>query len=77
MINQLPPPISHITIPPNRLALRVKETAKALGIGERLLWDLTNNGVIPHLRLGSKVIVYPVDTLQAWLASEAAKGVQK
>lgn len=49
------------------LALRPRQAAKALGIGERLLWSLTNRGEIPHLRLG-RTIVYPVDRLRVWLA---------
>lgn len=59
------------------LALRPKDAAKALGIGQRLLWTLTHEGTIPHARMGSKAIVYPVDALRAWLAEEAAKGVRK
>jgi excisionase family DNA binding protein len=55
------------------LALRPKEAAKALGISERLLWTWTNQGVIPHLRIG-KAVVYPVDSLRAWLIEQAQKG---
>lgn len=58
-----------------RLALRPKEAARALGIGERLLWSLTNQGRIPHVRLG-KAIVYPVGELDRWLAERAAEGVR-
>ena len=54
-----------------RLALRPREAAKALGIGERLLSDLTRRGEIPHLRLGSKCIVYPVAALRVWLDEQA------
>ena len=54
-----------------RLALRPREAAKALGIGERLLFELTKRGEIPHLRLGSKCIIYPVDALRGWLAEQA------
>ena len=50
-----------------RLGLSPAEAAKSLGIGRRLLWELTNRKEIPHLRLGRRV-VYPVDALQAWLA---------
>lgn len=53
-----------------RLALRPREAAKALGIGERLLWSLTDAGQIPHLRLG-RAVVYPVDTLRQWLTEQA------
>ena len=55
-----------------RLALRPKEAAKALGIGERKLWELTNRRLIPHVRLG-RAIVYPIEQLREHLAREAAK----
>ena len=58
-----------------RLALRPKEAAKALGIGERLLWSKTNCGEIPHARIG-RTVVYPVDQLREYLA-EQAKGVRR
>jgi hypothetical protein len=41
------------------------------------LWQETNRGAIPHLRIGSKVVVYPVAALREWLADNAAKGVRK
>lgn len=59
-----------------RLALRPREAARALGVGERLLFDLTKRGEIPHLRLGNRAIVYPVDALREWLAEQAVKGAQ-
>ena len=52
------------------LALRPREAARALGIGERLLWSLTNQGVVPHVRLG-RAVVYPVEQLREFLAREA------
>jgi len=60
---------------PPRLALRPKDAARALGIGERLLWSLTNRGEIPHLRLG-KAILYPVAELERWLA-EQTRGTRR
>jgi predicted DNA-binding transcriptional regulator AlpA len=60
-----------------RLSLRPAEAAEVLGISERLLWQETNRGAIPHLRIGSKVVVYPVAALREWLADNAAKGVRK
>lgn len=55
------------------LALRPKEAATALGIGERKLWELTQpRGPIPCARLGT-CIVYPVDLLRDWLANQAKK----
>ena len=53
------------------LSLRPREAAKALGISERLLWEWTDRGVVPCVRMG-KAILYPVDVLQTWLR-EAAK----
>ena len=50
-----------------RLALRPKDAAKALGIGERLLWSKTKSGEIPCARIGRRV-VYPVEGLRSYLA---------
>ncbi len=61
---------------PARLALRPREAAKALGIGERLLWSYTNRGLIPHTKMG-KAVLYPVQALQEWLSQNAARGVLK
>lgn len=58
---------------PLRLALRPRDAARALGIGTRLLWSLTNQGLIPHLRLG-RAVVYPVDQLRVWLEQKAKGG---
>ena len=57
------------------LGLRPREAAKALGIGERLLWSKTNAGEIPHLRIG-RAIIYPVGMLQDWMAEQAAKSAK-
>lgn len=64
----------HATTKPN-LALRPRDAATALGVSERLLWQWTHDGTIPHLRVG-RTILYPIDALQAWLTrqAEAAKG---
>jgi len=61
------------------LALRPREAAKALGISPRLLWQLTHDGVIPCVRIGSgkrRTVLYPTADLQAWLSQQAvaAKG---
>lgn len=61
---------------PAPLALRPRDAAKALGIGQRKLWELSHpRGPIPCVRVGVCVL-YPVAQLQAWLAGEAAKGVR-
>ncbi|MGE3316518.1 MAG: helix-turn-helix domain-containing protein [Planctomycetaceae bacterium] len=61
--------------PKPTLALRPREAAKALGVSERLLWQWTHDGSIPHARIG-RTLLYPVDLLQQWLKqqSEATKG---
>ncbi len=51
-----------------RLALRPKEAAKALGIGERTLRQILPE--LPHVRVGG-VVLLPVEGLQAWLRAEA------
>ncbi|MCL5281435.1 MAG: helix-turn-helix domain-containing protein [Planctomycetes bacterium] len=53
--------------------MRPREAAKALGISERLLWEWTNRGEVPHVRVG-KAILYPVDVLRRWLDEQAATG---
>lgn len=55
-----------------RLALRSKEAARAIGIGERKLWEITADKTsgIPHARLGT-AIMYPIDELRRWLAERA------
>jgi hypothetical protein len=61
---------------PQQLALRPREAAKAIGIGIRLLWQLTKDGRIPCVRVGGakrNTILYPVAALQAWLARESGK----
>ena len=58
-----------------KLALRPKEAAKAIGLGERKLWEITADKTsgIPHARFG-KAIVYPIDELRRWLAERARDG---
>jgi excisionase family DNA binding protein len=57
------------------LALRPREAAKALGISARHLWQLTRDGHIPCVRVGSgkrRTVLYPVADLQEWLTRQAA-----
>lgn len=55
------------TTPPaaQPMVLRAPEAAKALGIGTRKLWSLTNAGEIPHFRIG-RAVCYRVADLDAW-----------
>ena len=55
------------------LALRPAAAARALGIGTRLLWELTNRGEIPCVRIG-RCVTYPVALLNEWLAARAEGG---
>ncbi len=61
-----------------QLALRPKDAARALGIRERKMWEITADRTsgIPHVRFG-KAILYPVRELQDWLAQRAAKGATR
>ena len=57
------------------LVYRAREAAKAPGISLRLLQQLTRDGRIPCVRVGSgkrKTVLYPVAELQSWLARQAA-----
>jgi excisionase family DNA binding protein len=49
-----------------RLALRIPEAAKALGISERKLSELTQAGEVPHVRVAGMVL-FPVDRMRDWL----------
>jgi excisionase family DNA binding protein len=58
------------------LALRPREAARALGISPRLLWQLTKDGHVPCVRVGSgkrRTVLYPLSELQAWLTRQAAE----
>lgn len=55
----------------NRLALRPKDAAKALGVSPRTLWAWTSEGAIPHIRRG-KAILYPTAVLNRWLDEQVS-----
>jgi len=64
------------------MALRPSAAARYLSISPRLLWQLTKNGCIPAVRVGSgkrETVLYPVAALQDWLArqTQASKGVEQ
>ena len=58
----------------HRLALRPKEAAEALGIGERTLREILPE--LPHLRVGGLVLI-PVKGLEQWLEQAAATEAQR
>lgn len=57
-----------------RFGLRPAEAAKALGISERKLWEITadQSSGIPHVRL-NRTIIYPARELQDWLAQQVSR----
>ena len=69
-------PTDGVAPTPEPLALRPREAAQALGLSARKLWELTNRNEIPHVHVG-RAVLYPVDSLRAWLAEQAAKGVRR
>ena len=48
------------------IGISAKEAAKALSISERTLWQFTKDGVIPAVKVGSRVI-YSVDALREFV----------
>ena len=66
-------PGGDVAPPFQRLALRPKEAAEALGISERKLREILPE--LPYVRLGGAVLL-PVEALRAWLIAEvkAEKG---
>lgn len=70
--NDLNPPARSGPMTPC-LAVGSRDAAKMLGIGQRLLWSLTNRGAIPHVRLGKR-IVYPVRELTDFLSQQTTGG---
>jgi excisionase family DNA binding protein len=61
------------------LVLRPRDAAKALSISPRLLWQLTKDGQIPCVRVGSgkrKSVLYPLEDLKAWLSRESKRNGQ-
>lgn len=66
--------------PTAALALRHREAAKALGISERLLWQLAHDGAIPCKRVGlgkRQTVLYPVAAIQEWLSQRDGAAKQE
>lgn len=49
-----------------------KETAVYLGMAENTLLKLLNNGTIPHIRAGRRILV-PIKALDEWLNNTACQ----
>ncbi|MEO6708566.1 MAG: helix-turn-helix domain-containing protein [Planctomycetota bacterium] len=50
------------------LLLRPGEAAKLLAISPRKLWELTNMGEVPVIRIG-RSLRYPREALRAWVSN--------
>jgi len=61
-------------IPANRLALRPREMARALGVSQRTLFEWARRRGLPHTKIGRAVLFLPAQVEQ-WLA-EQAQGAQ-
>ena len=53
-----------------RLLMDAHDTAKALAISERKLWELMDRGEIPSVRIGRRVL-YDPRALQSWIERQA------
>jgi len=51
----------------HRLLIGAREAARLLGIGERLLAELTSDGSLPSRKIGARRL-YSVAELDAWIA---------
>ena len=56
-----------------RLLLSPKEAAQALAISERTLWQMTKDGVIESIKVGTRSVRYPVAGLERWIAEQVEK----
>lgn len=55
-----------------RLLLRPREAAEAIGVGRSKVYELLASGKLPCIRVGSSVRV-PVDALRAWIDRQLAE----
>ena len=55
-----------------KLSLRSREAAQALGISERTLWSLCQRDEIPHRKTG-RVVLFSIESLKLWLAEKTAR----
>lgn len=58
---------------PVPLLIDAKRAAGALSLSARKLWEITNSGLIPCVRIGRAVRYDPAD-LRAWIDVQKRKG---
>jgi excisionase family DNA binding protein len=56
-----------------RLLVKPREAAAMLAISARKLWELTNTGAIPVIRIG-RSLRYSKADLEGWVASSRSRG---
>jgi hypothetical protein len=66
-----PPTVSHQT-PVPRLLLPPREAAQALAMSEIALWEMTDRGEIPRVRIGN-CKRYSIDQLGEWIARQSTE----
>ena len=69
---QSQPPI----IDDSRFLLSTRETAKRLSISDRHLFSLTKSGILPCVRVGTRVL-YSVETIKQWMRESEASGTRQ
>ena len=57
-----------------RLALRPREVAEVLGIGQNRAYELCTRSDFPAVRLGENTVIVPVAALKRWLCERAEQG---
>ena len=55
---------------PERITLTIREAAKAIGIHEQTLRRYVRRGIVPAVRLGSRVLI-PVEALRRLIEAQA------
>ena len=66
--------------PQLQIALRAKQAAAALGISERHLWQLTEDGHIPCSRVGTgsrPIKLYLPSELESWLKNASHRSASR
>lgn len=58
---------------PLKLLWTCREAAKALGISERTLWTLTDEGILPCIRV-RRIVRYDPEDIKRWIKSQKTNG---
>jgi excisionase family DNA binding protein len=67
--------LAHEQVQRMRALLKAREAAAVLAIGTRKLWELTNRGEIPCVRIG-RAVRYATQDLSAYIAAHKRGGSQ-